>query len=225
MSLILTQEIIKKKSAGKNLESIRRLNLWGMKLNDISILSNCPNIEILSLSYNSISDISALRSCTNLKELYLIKNKITDMDQLANLKGIQDLRIFCIDQNPICDQYSNLRVKILKLLPQLYRINNENVTGDDRESSLFENINFSAENHSHFKQNNGSLLINETSKSTEINLHDTSLDNKEISKKSEDENFGYTNEKMNSINFSDSKGESLNNESSNKEVNFVCLDD
>jgi Leucine-rich repeat (LRR) protein len=112
MARVLSQETIKKKSGGHSPHSIKRLNLWGQRLTDISILRDCQNLEILSLSYNQIQDITPLKHCTALKELYLIKNNITSMADLSNLTGAKDLRILCIDENPICSEVSNLRLKL-----------------------------------------------------------------------------------------------------------------
>ena len=161
MARVLSLETIKKKSSGCNPDKVKRLNLWGQRLTDISILSECPNLEILSLSYNSVSDITALKHCTALKELYLIKNNISSLKELSNLSEIKDLRILCIDENPLCSEIKDVRLKLLKLLPQLLRINNENVTDQDRELAAFEKVEL--DNNSEFRLKSGSIKINNSS--------------------------------------------------------------
>ena len=56
---MLTKELILRKNPKyKTLEEIQTINLWGSEINDISILSKCKCLEILSLSLNNISNIS-----------------------------------------------------------------------------------------------------------------------------------------------------------------------
>ena len=71
---MLTKEyIFKKNPKYKLLSEIQTLNLWGNDIEDISILSECKNLEILSLSLNKISNISPLKNCLNLRnEVYCL---------------------------------------------------------------------------------------------------------------------------------------------------------
>ena len=55
---MLTKELLLKKNPkNKSLEDIQTINLWGSEISDISILSQCRNLEIVSLSLNNISNI------------------------------------------------------------------------------------------------------------------------------------------------------------------------
>ena len=57
MGKTLTPELIQSKCKTDKLSSIKNLNLWGNDLEDISIISQMPNIEICSLSLNKINSL------------------------------------------------------------------------------------------------------------------------------------------------------------------------
>ena len=59
MSRKLTKEIIYNRIGTDKLDSIKTLNLWGNNLDDITLLSEMPYLEILSLSNNQIKDIKS----------------------------------------------------------------------------------------------------------------------------------------------------------------------
>ena len=122
---MLTKEyIFKKNPKYKLLSEIQTLNLWGNDIEDISILSECKNIEILSLSLNKISNISPLKNCLNLRELYLRKNNISSLNQIDNLINLQNLKILWLDENPISN-LENYKDYIIKKLPQIIKLDNE----------------------------------------------------------------------------------------------------
>ena len=57
MSTTLTPDFILQKCKTDRLASIKNLNLWGNKLEDISALAEVPNMEICSLSLNNITSL------------------------------------------------------------------------------------------------------------------------------------------------------------------------
>ena len=121
---MLTKELLLKKNPkNKSLEDIQTINLWGSEISDISILSQCRNLEIVSLSLNNISNISPLKKCTKLREIYLRKNKICSLSQIDNLKNLKELRILWLDENPISN-LENYKEYILKTLPQVIKLDN-----------------------------------------------------------------------------------------------------
>lgn len=132
MSIILTEALIKKKSFKTALIEVDRLNLAGLKLEDISILSKVPNLKILTLTYNSVSDLEILKSCTKLQELYLRCNKVSDINQARFLAEIPNLRILWLAQNPISEQ-ENYRKQIINLIPQLYKLDQDLITSNERK--------------------------------------------------------------------------------------------
>ena len=122
---MLTKEyIFKKNPKYKLLSEIQTLNLWGNDIEDISILSECKNLEILSLSLNKISNISPLKNCLNLRELYLRKNNISSLNQIDNLINLHNLKILWLDENPISN-LENYKDYIIKKLPQIIKLDNE----------------------------------------------------------------------------------------------------
>ena len=121
---MLTKEILLKKNPKyKNIEDIQNLNLWGCDLENISILSQCKKLEILSLSLNNISKLSPITKCVNLRELYLRKNNISSLSQIDYLKNLYNLRILWLDENPISN-LENYKDYIVNNLPQLIKLDN-----------------------------------------------------------------------------------------------------
>ena len=124
---MLSEEFILKKNPKYNsLDEIKTLNLWGCDLNNISILSKCKNLEILSLSLNNISNISPLKKCFKLRELYLRKNNISSLSQIDNLMNLIHLRILWLDENPISN-LEDYKEYILNTLPQLIKLDNNTI--------------------------------------------------------------------------------------------------
>jgi Leucine-rich repeat (LRR) protein len=70
-----------------NLALIKNLNLWGNEISDVSLISEMPNLEVLSLSVNKISSLKDFVHCTRLQELYLRKNNISSLLELKYLAG------------------------------------------------------------------------------------------------------------------------------------------
>ena len=124
--MLSKEYIFKKNPKYKSLDEIKTLNLWGCDLNNISILSECKNLEILSLSLNQISNISPLKKCINLRELYLRKNNISSLSQIDNLINLIHLRILWLDENPISN-LENYKEYVLKTLPQLIKFDNNTI--------------------------------------------------------------------------------------------------
>ena len=69
----LTAELIMFKTKTNQLDKIKNLNLCANDLHDISIVSQMPALEVLSLSVNSITSLQDIAECPNLQELYIHK--------------------------------------------------------------------------------------------------------------------------------------------------------
>ena len=76
MSRKLTIELIFSEMNIKSVSGLIALNINGKNINDISILSQIPSLEIISLNNNDINNLSALKNLKNLKKLSLKGNKI-----------------------------------------------------------------------------------------------------------------------------------------------------
>ena len=57
MSKALTLELIHMKTKTNRIDSIKNLNLWGNDLEDVSIVTQMPALEVLSLSVNQITTL------------------------------------------------------------------------------------------------------------------------------------------------------------------------
>ena len=88
MEKALTFELIQQKTKCDNLVTLKKLNLWGNDLSDLSILYKMPNLEILSLSLNYIRSLKYFTNCKKLKELFIRKNCISDLSELNYLRDI-----------------------------------------------------------------------------------------------------------------------------------------
>ncbi|XP_061926264.1 cilia and flagella associated protein 410 [Entelurus aequoreus] len=128
----LTCKQVLTEAKAPDLESVRKLNCWGCKLTDISILSQMPNIEVLTLSVNSISSLSPLAGCSSLCELYLRSNTIPSLSQLHYLRSMTRLRVLWLADNPCCgSDSSGYRLTVLRFLPGLQKLDNQVVTEEE----------------------------------------------------------------------------------------------
>ena len=131
MSKKLTRELIAQKVKSDRLESIRKLNLWGSNLEDISIISEMPSLEIVSLSVNKIRTLKPFANLQNLKELYLRKNSISNLNEIKHLTECENLTKLWLKENPICDN-PNYREVIICVLPQVQNLDDIEITDEER---------------------------------------------------------------------------------------------
>ena len=131
MSKKLTRELIALKVKSDRLESIRKLNLWGSNLEDISIIGEMPSLEIVSLSVNKIRTLKPFSNLQNLKELYLRKNMISNLNEIKHLTDCENLNKLWLKENPICDN-PNYREVIICVLPQVQNLDDIEITEEER---------------------------------------------------------------------------------------------
>ncbi|XP_028283057.1 cilia and flagella associated protein 410 [Parambassis ranga] len=128
----LTRKLVLAKAKASDLESVKKLNCWGCNLTDISIFTQMPNIELLTLSANSITSLSSLSTCLCLSELYLRKNMIPSLSELSHLRPLTRLRVLWLAENPCCGtDFSQYRLTVLRCLPHLQKLDNQVVTEDE----------------------------------------------------------------------------------------------
>ena len=132
MSKKLTRELISLKVKSDRLESIRKLNLWGSNLEDISIIAEMPSLEIVSLSVNKIRTLKPFSNLQNLRELYLRKNLISNLNEIKHLTECDNLTKLWLKENPICDN-PNYREVIICVLPQVQNLDDVEITDEERE--------------------------------------------------------------------------------------------
>ncbi|XP_057712444.1 cilia and flagella associated protein 410 [Corythoichthys intestinalis] len=154
MKLTRTQVLIEAKAS--NLESVRKLNCWGCKLSDVSILAEMPNIEVLTLSTNSISSLAPLAGCLSLCELYLRRNMIASLSELSYLRPMTRLRVLWLADNPCCgDNSSQYRLTVLRCLPGLQKLDNQVVTEEEISLARLEGEEISAPTNTVEQLSNG----------------------------------------------------------------------
>lgn len=138
-SMKLTRKLVLAKAKASDLDSVKKLNCWGCNLTDISIFSQIPNIEVLTLSVNSISSLSPLAGCLSLCELYLRRNLIPSLSELSHLRPLTRLRVLWLAENPCCVTEPNqYRLTVLRCLPRLQKLDNQVVTEEEVALALEE---------------------------------------------------------------------------------------
>eukprot|EP00347_Sterkiella_histriomuscorum_P016658 403352350 len=168
----LTKELILQKCKTEKLSSIKNVNLWGNDLDDLSILQDMPNVEIVSLSLNKIATLSFFQNCTKLSELYLRKNQITDLSEIRYLQHLPNLRVLWLSHNP-CSEHPLYRPFIVKHLPSLVKLDNAEVSQEERQQVRL--INFDHITHS--SSNNHSSSTNRLSVDNNQNQPSTNVSN------------------------------------------------
>ena len=132
MSKKLTQEMISMKVKNDRIQTITHLNLWGSDLDDISILSKMPMLEVVSLSVNKVRFLKSFENMQNLKQLSLRKNLISDFNELKYLATCPNLQILWLNENPISDS-PNYRSLVIKYLPSLIKLDDITITDSERD--------------------------------------------------------------------------------------------
>ena len=134
MSKKLSRELIAQKVKSDRIESIRKLNLWGSNIEDISIIEEMPLLEIVSLSVNKIRTLKPFANLQNLRELYLRQNLISNLNEIKYLTDCQNLNVLWLSQNPICDN-PNYRAVVICVLPQLQKLDDILITDEERDKA------------------------------------------------------------------------------------------
>nr|CAH8863194.1 unnamed protein product [Trichobilharzia regenti] len=98
----LSCNLIMLRSRGENLQFITKLNLWGLKLKDISMVKSMPNLKVVNMSANSLTTLEPFVNCFNLCELYVRNNQIVNIDEVAHLKYLHKLEKLWLSGNPCC---------------------------------------------------------------------------------------------------------------------------
>mmetsp|Transcript_27191 Transcript_27191/g.24077 ORF Transcript_27191/g.24077 Transcript_27191/m.24077 type:complete len:236 (+) Transcript_27191:34-741(+) len=127
----LTEEMIRDKTNVDDISTLLDLNFWASDLEDVSILSEIPNVETVSLSLNKISSLANFRDCNNLKELYLRKNKIENLKEIHHLKHLPNLKVLWLWDNPLSN-HKHYRLYIIKVLPKLKKLDNAAVSQEEK---------------------------------------------------------------------------------------------
>ncbi len=163
MSKKLTIEFVLSRTNNNNPKNIKSLNLWNNKISDISMLSEFPSLEIISLSTNQVKDISVFKKLKNIRELYLKDNQITDLNQIENLKNCKKLEKLVLKDNPIAND-PNYIYKIIEILPQLKRIDDIDIKEVNNNSNEFNSPLANKDNNQIINSNNYNIQSPDNSK-------------------------------------------------------------
>ncbi len=135
MSKKLTTELICMRTKCDRLDSIKNLNLWGNDLGDINVLKDLPYLEVVSLSVNNINTLKPFGYLKNLRELYLRKNMISDIAEVRNLANCPNLKTVWLGENPIVEKTKNYRLCVIKILPQINKLDDTVISGEERKTA------------------------------------------------------------------------------------------
>ena len=79
-----------------------------------------------------MTTLKYFQSCSNLKEVYIRRNSISDLSEVGFLAKLQGLRVLWMSENPV-SSVPGYRDYVIKAVPQLVRLDNEDVTEAERE--------------------------------------------------------------------------------------------
>ena len=151
---MLKEEDVLSKCKANSIEEVKNLNLWGLDLENIDIISKMKNLEIVSLSLNQINSLKPFENLKNLKELFLRKNNIKDINEIKYLKNCPNLKLLWIEENPFCESNPNYREEIIKELPQIVKLDNKKISSKiEHEEQQIIDINKINEKIENEKQN------------------------------------------------------------------------
>lgn len=135
----LTKELIVEKCKKQNFNEIKNINLWGTNLDDISVIKQLINLEVVSLSVNQIQTLQDFKGCSRIQELYLRKNNVCDLNEIFNLQNLKSLKVLWLSDNP-CAQENIYRPFIIKTLPQLVKLDSQEISEEERKQAYSMNF-------------------------------------------------------------------------------------
>ena len=211
MSRKLTIDLIISEMKIQNISGLLALNINGKSINDISILSQIPSLEIISLNNNDINNLSVFKNLKNLKKLSLKGNRINDFNQIDFLRYCPKLEYLKLKDNPI-EKEKNYYKIILDKLPKLKilddfetnKINNkENISQDNKNIDGINNeskyIKLKiGKNRNNFNTYNPNPYMGSPMKI--VNLKNNNINQQQIIKKSSNEKIIPDNNNINNNN-------------------------
>jgi len=132
----LTESMVLHVTKKSSLDEVTTVNIWGMQISDVSLVARLPNLEVLSMSLNRINTLRHFSKCRMLKELYVRKNCIASLEEIVYLKDLPRLRILWLAENDCHLKNSCYRKFVLRYLPHLTKLDNEDVTEDEVKEAM-----------------------------------------------------------------------------------------
>lgn len=132
--VVLTEQMILNKTKVSSLAEVRNLNLWGVGLSDVSVVSKLESIQVLALAANNISSLKCFAGCATLEELYLRKNNVSQLKEVVALKGLKKLHTLWLVDNP-CAKHPLYREFVLHCCANLKQLDSVEVTAEERATA------------------------------------------------------------------------------------------
>ena len=129
--IALSEDLIKHRAKCDDITKVVKLNLWGLEINNIEIIKRMPNLKVVSLTLNKVDTLEPFSYCPLIQEIYLRKNQIQSLAELQYLQKLPNLKVLWLLDNP-CTQVEDYRTKVLSILPNLYKLDEDNVTSEER---------------------------------------------------------------------------------------------
>jgi hypothetical protein len=133
-SKVLQDYMIFQRTKCQSLPDVLALNMWGCDLDDVSIISQMPNLETLSLPVNKISTLAPFSGCPNLHSLLLRENEISRIEEINHLQNLPHLITLSLIDNPITE-VPNSREIVIRKLPQLRTLDDIPIPQRNRETA------------------------------------------------------------------------------------------
>ena len=140
MRYALTQDMLFQRARIYNYNEIKKINFMGYAFNDISEISKCINLESVSFSSNQITSLKYFNDMKNLRELSLANNNISDINEIRYLSSCPNLKKLWLKGNPI-SRFQEYREYVIKLLPNLEKLDDKEVTVYERQMLNMNNMN------------------------------------------------------------------------------------
>lgn len=131
---VLSEKMILEKTRVATLNDVRNLNLWGERIEDISVITQLRHVEVVALVSNRIQLLRPFAACSQLKELYLRKNCVASLAELNALRGLSHLHTLWLMDNP-CALQPHYRAFAIFCCPHLQQLDDVPVTEDEREAA------------------------------------------------------------------------------------------
>ena len=130
-------------AAISNLAGLENLKVLSLGRNQIKKFENieavAATLEEIWISYNLIQSLSGLGSAKGLKKLYMSNCLIEKWSEIEKLQNNTELEEVVFVGNPFVDEdNAAYRVQLLKLLPNLKKIDGLPVDVDEREAAQAE---------------------------------------------------------------------------------------
>ncbi|KAM9216298.1 leucine-rich repeat-containing protein 72 [Dugong dugon] len=136
LELFLSQKELTEVIDLSRFRKLKYLWLHHNKLHGIAFLTKNYCLTELYLNNNAIFEIAGLHGLRSLHILMLHHNELTNIDAtVKELKGMLNLKILSLYQNPLC-QYNLYRLYIIYHLPGVTLLDRNQVTEKERRSTI-----------------------------------------------------------------------------------------